>query len=81
MAYFVDLKTDKLSDLRRVAGVESDAELARRMGVSQSSLMRVLRGDSKPGVKFLAGLCAVFGGEQWFEKLFIIVKEPGKPKK
>jgi hypothetical protein len=70
----IELRTDKLTDLRRVAGLESDAELARRMGVHQSSLIRVLTGKSKPGIPFVAGLLDVVGGEHWFERLFRIAK-------
>lgn len=71
----IELRTDKLTDLRRVAGLESDAELARRMGIFQSSLARVISGDSKPGIKFVAGLLEVLGGEHWFEQLFYIAAD------
>jgi transcriptional regulator with XRE-family HTH domain len=72
----IELRTDKLADLRRVAGLEPDAELARRMGIRQSSLHRVLAGTSKPGIRFVAGLLEVLGGEHWFEQLFFIVPDP-----
>lgn len=75
MLAHIELRTDKLTDLRRVAGLESDAELARRMGVNQSSLTRVLAGNSKPGVRFVAGMLDVFGGEHWFERLFVIAQD------
>jgi transcriptional regulator with XRE-family HTH domain len=74
----IELRTDKLTDLRRVAGLELDAELARRMGIRQSSLLRVLNNSSKPGAKFIAGLLEVLGGEHWFEQLFYIA--PDEPK-
>lgn len=71
----LELRTDKLAELRAVAELQSDAELARRMGISQSSLHRVVTGASRPGVRFIAGLLAVFGGERWFERLFVIVPD------
>lgn len=66
------IDVEKLRELRRLAGLESDTELARRMGASPSSLHRVLAG-SKPGNEFIASLLAVFGGERWFEQLFTIL--------
>lgn len=78
MLAHIELRTDKLIDLRRVAGLELDAELARRMGINQSSLLRVIAGSSKPGIKFVAGLLHVFGGEHWFERLFVIAQDPPK---
>jgi lambda repressor-like predicted transcriptional regulator len=71
----IELRTDKLTDLRRVAGLESDAELARRIGIHQSSLIRVLTDQSKPGIPFVAGLLDVFGGAHWFERLFTIAQD------
>lgn len=76
MLAHIELRTDKLTHLRLLAGLESDAELARRMGIFQSSLSRVISGDSKPGIKFVAGLLEVLGGEHWFEQLFYIVPTP-----
>lgn len=72
----IKLRNDKLDELRTVLGIELDAELARRIGVYQSSLFRVVSGTRDPGNKFIAGLLTLAGGEHWFEKLFTIVQDP-----
>jgi transcriptional regulator with XRE-family HTH domain len=74
---YLAIDIDKLNELRRLAGLESDAELARRMGASPSSLHRALTG-SNPGNEFIASLLAVFGGERWFEQLFTILPKGKK---
>jgi transcriptional regulator with XRE-family HTH domain len=74
----IKVRKDKLAELRAVAELDSDAELARKMGVNQSSLTRVIHGNAQPGNKFIAGLLQAFGGEQWFERLFILIPGPKK---
>lgn len=77
----IEVRTDKLTDLRQLLGLDSDADLARRMGIHQSSLIRVVTGDSKPGIPFVAGLLSVFGGAHWFERLFVVIPTPPKAAK
>lgn len=75
----VELRKDQFDQLRRKFGLDLDAELARHIGVHQSSLLRVLNDTTKPGIPFVAGACLAFGGEKLFEKLFVIVEDhPGE---
>lgn len=76
MVAHIELRKDTLDGLRPLLGLTVDAELARAIGVNQSSLLRVLTGHSKPGIKFVAGLLQAAGGAQWFEKLFTIAEDP-----
>ena len=51
------LRRDTIQALREIKGLEADKDLARAMGVNQSSVSRVLRGVSQPGPVFIAALC------------------------
>lgn len=48
--------------LLRIMGEEgmSQAQLARKMGVSKASLSRIVRGQRSPGSRFIAALKAAF---------------------
>jgi transcriptional regulator with XRE-family HTH domain len=72
----IALRKDKLEELRPLRGLVKDADLARAIGVNQSSLMRVLHGTNGPSTKFIAGLLDVAGGAKWFETLFIVIPDP-----
>jgi transcriptional regulator with XRE-family HTH domain len=54
--------TERLFLLAKARGW-SDAELARRMGVAQSTVSRVHRGEIQPGERFYQGVCIAFPAE------------------
>lgn len=68
------LKTEALDKMRRLAGINTDVELARRIGVDPGNLSRVLSGKAAPGPKTIAGLMQTFGTE-WFPDLFEVVPD------
>lgn len=56
------LRTDQLKKLRRLAGIETDDALAKRMNVDPATVSRVLNGKQEPGAKFIAALVHAFPG-------------------
>jgi len=68
------LRRDQLAKLRKlVPGLDTDAALAERMGMTGGQVSRVLRGGT-PGPRFIAGLLDVFGIE-FFQDLFAVVPD------
>lgn len=53
-------------------GIRSEAEAARRAGITPGQLWRVLAGRSEPGNHFIAGMLDVFGLES-FADLFMVI--------
>lgn len=53
------LNRPKLDELRRAHGIRSEAELARRIGVSPETLWRVSKGGV-PSNSFMARVCVAF---------------------
>ena len=66
------LKPAGLAKVRKLAGIDTDAELARRARIDPGNLSRVLCGKAAPGPKFIAGLLETFGTE-WFSDLFEVL--------
>lgn len=62
MAATLLLKADALAKYRRVAGLDTQAALAARMGFDAGNLSRVLNGTQTPGPKFIAALVSAFDG-------------------
>jgi transcriptional regulator with XRE-family HTH domain len=60
--------------LRKKTGLDSDQQLAQRIGIDPATLSRVLNGKSEPGQKFLAGVLQAFG-HRWFTELFQVVDD------
>jgi hypothetical protein len=58
--------------LRDNLHIDTDRELSARIGINQSNLSRVLTGQAKPGVPFVAGALLAFGSKA-FDTLFEIV--------
>lgn len=50
----VRLRVDELDHIARAQGLRSRYALAKRLGVSQSTVGRVLDGDQAPGEQFIA---------------------------
>jgi transcriptional regulator with XRE-family HTH domain len=68
------LRAEQLAKYRRLAGIETDDALAKRMGVDPGNLSRVLRGRQSPGPKFIAALVAAFPGMD-LDDLFEVVTD------
>lgn len=56
------INTGLLRDYMRAEGIASYYALARRMGVSHSTVYRVVNGKAKPGERFYPGLRRAFPG-------------------
>jgi DNA-binding XRE family transcriptional regulator len=69
----ITLRRDKLDELRRANGIESEAELARIIGVSPTTLWRISRGDVVPSPGFIARTLLAFPHAK-FETLFAIAR-------
>ncbi|RFA12114.1 hypothetical protein B7R22_16925 [Subtercola boreus] len=54
------LNRPKLDELRRAHGIQSEADLARRIGVDPTTLYRLTTGRTKPSNEFMAGLKDAF---------------------
>ena len=54
------LNRQKLDDLRRAHGIDTEAELARRIGVNPSTLWRVSQGEVQPSHVFVARVMLAF---------------------
>lgn len=68
------LREEQLTKYRKLAGITTNDELARRMGIDPGNLSRVLRGHQSPGPKFIASLVAAFPGMD-LDDLFEVVAE------
>lgn len=67
----VALRRDNLDELRRAHGISSEADLARAIGVSPTTLWRISRGDVVPSQMFIARVLIAFPQAK-FETLFEI---------
>lgn len=56
----LQINRDVLNSYMSDAGIQTQYELAKRMGVSASTVYRVLDGTSKPGPRFIAGIRSAF---------------------
>ncbi|MFJ1510919.1 helix-turn-helix domain-containing protein [Cellulosimicrobium funkei] len=68
------LRKTKLASYRRLAGIDTDQELARRIDMDPSSVSRILKGNQAPGPRFIAGLVVIFGVDL-FPDLFEVVEQ------
>lgn len=57
----------------RRLGLTSDAQVARHLGVSQATILRLFRDDSGPGESLIAAALTAFPGVA-FEDIFVVVK-------
>jgi transcriptional regulator with XRE-family HTH domain len=71
MASRITVRLDVLAKYRRIAGLQSDAEFAKRIGVNRSQVGRIVRGESRIGTRFIAGCLDAFGVEN-FADLFAV---------
>lgn len=77
MRQTIGLKVDELKRVQEQNGLDSDAQLAAKIGVSVTQIWRAkLPVDdprhNSPGPSFIAGVIGAFGGP--FEKYFFLTK-------
>lgn len=58
----IRLNRPELDRLRKAKGIGSEAELARRIGVSVTTLWRISRGEVQPSSTFIARVMVAFPG-------------------
>ena len=68
------LRTEQVTNYRRLAGLTTDRALAERMDFDAGNLSRVLAGKQAPGPKFIAALVAAFPGLD-LDDLFEVVPD------
>ena len=68
------LRNEKFNAYRRLAGLDTDASLARRIGVDATTVYRVLSGKTAMSAKFIAGIVDAFGADL-FADLFEVVPD------
>lgn len=68
------LNREKLDELRRAHGIRTEAELARKIGVSRETLWRVSTQKSLPSNQFIATVRAAFPAAS-MDSLFEIRRE------
>lgn len=68
------LRGDKFNAYRRLAGLDTDASLAQKIGVDPTTVYRVLNGKTAMSAKFIAGIVHIFGADL-FADLFEIVAD------
>ncbi len=70
------LRGDNLNKYRRLAGLHTDASLARRIGVDPTTVYRVLNGRTLPSARFIAGIVEAFGADLFSDLFEVIPDEP-----
>jgi transcriptional regulator with XRE-family HTH domain len=70
------LRGDNLNKYRRLAGLHTDASLARRIGVDPTTVYRVLNGRTVPSARFIAGIVEAFGADLFSDLFEVIPDEP-----
>jgi transcriptional regulator with XRE-family HTH domain len=68
----IEVNREGFTEFQRRQGIESERELARRMGMNVSTVSRALSGKSAPGRQFIAAALRLFGSG-WFNALFTVV--------
>ena len=68
------LRGDKFNAYRRLAGLDTDASLARKLGVDPTTVYRVLNGKTAMSARFIAGIVDAFGAEL-FPDLFEVISD------
>lgn len=74
MSTTLRLRTEQLTKLRKLAGLDSNSSLAQRMNFDAGNLSRVLAGKQQPGPRFMAALVSAFPGFS-LDDLFEVVEE------
>lgn len=72
----VRLKTARLRHHAGALGLETDSALAAHLGVPQSTVLRLMSGESRPGELLIASVLTAFP-ELGFDDLFEVVAPEG----
>lgn len=75
MASTLALRMGALDELRSSHGLTTDLQLATHLKLSAATVSRVLRGELRPGPRFIAHAVDAFP-EVAFDDLFEVVREP-----
>jgi transcriptional regulator with XRE-family HTH domain len=65
---YVRLRLERLDERAHALGLETDAEIAARLGLDRAGIGRLRSGESNPGERFIAAAIAELGVP--FEYLF-----------
>lgn len=71
---YVKLRQDRLDERAHALGLETDAQIADRLGLDRAGISRIRSGDSNPGERFIAAALPALGVS--FEYLFEIADAP-----
>lgn len=78
MAAHVRLRTAQLNKLCNLAGLKTVEARAEAFGVNASTVSRVVRGDTVPGERFIAGVLSAFADDGFgFSDFFEVIDDPG----
>lgn len=69
---YIRLRLDKLDERAHALGLESDSQIAERLGLDRAGISRLRSGDSNPGERFIAAAITELGVS--FEYLFEIAE-------
>jgi transcriptional regulator with XRE-family HTH domain len=69
---YVRLRLEMLDERAHALGLESDSQIAERLGLDRAGISRLRSGDSNPGERFIAAAIAELGVP--FEYLFEIAE-------
>jgi transcriptional regulator with XRE-family HTH domain len=68
----IAVNRDGFYQFQRRLGIETERDLAKRMGMDAATVSRALSGKARPGRRFIAASLRLFG-EGWFNALFKVI--------
>ena len=68
----IKLKMDRFAKVAAAYGWTTNADIARALGIDETTVGRVLKGKANPGVQFIGGLLAA-AEEIGFRRVFEVV--------
>lgn len=77
MAY-IDLRPGGVDAAHQLAGTTFNRELAVLLEIDQSNLSRVIAGNAKPGIRFVAGIIAAFGIDHLLDVVMVMPDDKGE---
>ena len=69
---YVRLRQERLDERAHALGLETDAQIADRLGLDRAGISRIRNGESNPGERFIAAAITELGVS--FEYLFEIAE-------
>lgn len=70
------LNKNRLEELRKAHGIETNEDLARVIGVNTATLHRVTKGDVTPSNSFMARVAVAFPSTSFDQLFTIVVTQP-----